>query len=183
MQAGQADKTLAKVREMVQACIQCGTCTGSCPNTFAMEHVPRKLWRMVLAEQVDEVLNSETFILCSSCYYCTLRCPRGLPLTHAMAGLAQLSAKHHPDRFKTSHAFYHAFLASVKAHGRVNETELMSAYFMKMKNPFLPLGFAGLGLKLLSKKKISMSGLAGTSAGSQKLAYLFNKVDEMEQQI
>ncbi len=179
----EADKTLDKVREMVQACIQCGTCSGSCPNAFAMEHVPRKLWRMVLAGQTEEVLSSKTFVLCSSCYYCTLRCPRGLPLTQAMSALAQLSAKCHPDRFKQSHAFYHAFLTSVKAHGRVNETELMSAYFMKMKNPLLPLGFAGLGLKLLSKKKISMAGLAGASAGSQKLAYLFNKVDEMEQQI
>ena len=38
---------LATVQEMVRACIQCGTCTASCPNEFAMDHTPRKLWRMV----------------------------------------------------------------------------------------------------------------------------------------
>ena len=38
---------LAAVGDMVKACIQCGTCTASCPNAFAMDLTPRQLWRMV----------------------------------------------------------------------------------------------------------------------------------------
>ena len=45
---GKGGEGLAAVREMVQACIQCGTCTGSCPNEFAMDVTPRRLWRLVL---------------------------------------------------------------------------------------------------------------------------------------
>jgi len=33
--------SLATIRNMVSACIQCGTCTGSCPNAFAMDLTPR----------------------------------------------------------------------------------------------------------------------------------------------
>jgi len=35
-----AKNILNRVKEMVQACIQCGTCTASCPNAFAMDHPP-----------------------------------------------------------------------------------------------------------------------------------------------
>jgi len=171
--------TLGRVKEMVNACIQCGTCSASCPNSFAMEHVPRKLWRLVLDGQTAAVLHSRTYTLCSSCYYCTLRCPRGLPLTKAMSCLTQLAGRENPGLFKQSHAFYEAFLHSVKTHGRVNETEFMSLYFWEMKNPALPFKYATLGMKLLSKGKISMPFL-GDKKGRNKLKYLFDKTREME---
>jgi len=49
---------LAPVKEMVRACIQCGTCTGSCPNAFAMDYTPRHLWRMVLMGLKEEIFIS-----------------------------------------------------------------------------------------------------------------------------
>ena len=85
-----ADPMVA-IREKLRACMQCGTCTGSCANAFAMDYTPRQLWRMVQLGLTDELFNSKTFSLCSSCYYCTLRCPRGLPLTEAIHGLKQLA--------------------------------------------------------------------------------------------
>ena len=86
----QSAYVLAPVQEMVRACIQCGTCSGSCPNEFAMDYTPRQLWRMVLMDQTEKIFQSKTFVLCSACYYCTLRCPRGLPLTEAMEALKQI---------------------------------------------------------------------------------------------
>ena len=82
---------LGRVREMVSACMQCGSCTGSCPNEFAMDYTPRRIWRMVLMGEVDDIFKSKTFTLCSNCYMCTLRCPRGLPLTDAMSALKQIA--------------------------------------------------------------------------------------------
>ena len=76
---------LARLRGMLQACIQCGTCTGSCPNAFAMDPTPRRMWRMLLMGREDDIFDSKTFYLCSACYSCTLRCPRGLELTAAMS--------------------------------------------------------------------------------------------------
>lgn len=170
--------TLSQVQEMVQACIQCGTCTASCPNAFAMDHTPRMLWRMVLTDKADAVFKSKTFILCSSCYYCTLRCPRGLPLTRAMGLLTRMARIQNPGPFKQSHRFYREFLDSVRRHGRVNEAEFMSLFFWSMKNPVLPFQYASLGMKLLQKRKISVfRSWKKDQFGMEKI---FNKVRELE---
>ena len=146
---------LASVQEMIRACIQCGTCTGSCPNAFAMDHTPRQLWRLVTLGQVEAVFESRTFILCSACYFCTLRCPRGLPLTEAMHALKQMAARKDLKHYRSSTAFYRNFVESVRRHGRVNEFEFMAFYFAEMKNPLLPLRYTPLGWRLLAKGKIS----------------------------
>jgi len=173
------EDALNRVREMMSACIQCGTCSSSCPNVFAMEHVPRKLWRLLLDGRKTAVLNSKTYILCSSCYYCTLRCPRGLPLTTAMSHLTQIAGKENPGLFKESHAFYDAFLSSVETHGRVNETQFMALYFWEMKSPVLPLKYAALGMKLVSKGRITRPFLS-LKKRSKKLKKLFDTTREME---
>ena len=179
-----AANTLASVKEMIQACIQCGTCTGSCPNAFAMDHTPRQLWQMVMSGETRGVLTSETFILCSSCYYCTLRCPRGLPLTDAMAALTRLAKIEHPGAFKKSRVFYRQFLESVRRHGRVNESELMALFFLEMKNPVLPFQYAGMGIQFLRRKKISLpfSGKKGSGDRTDGLEKIFEKVHELENQ-
>ncbi|MBT7262103.1 MAG: heterodisulfide reductase, partial [Desulfobacula sp.] len=94
------------VQKMVQSCIQCGTCSSSCLAVPAMEHTPRHIWRLVQLGYKEEVLNSKTFIYCASCYYCTLRCPRGLPLTQAMAKLKEIAVKTNLKKHKSSMNFY-----------------------------------------------------------------------------
>ena len=78
-------KALNKVKQMVAPCIQCGTCSASCPNVAFMDFTPRQMWRMVLSDQLEDLFASKSFTMCSACYWCTLRCPRGLELTKAMA--------------------------------------------------------------------------------------------------
>ena len=169
--------TFAPVKDMVRACIQCGTCTGSCPNAFAMDMTPRMLWRMVLLGQKEEIFQSRTFTLCSACYYCTLRCPRGLPLTEAMSKLKQIAAKEDIKIHKKSIRFYKSFLDSVRRHGRVHEMEFMTLYFLSMKNPFMPLKFTPLGMKLMAKRKLSIEI---PSKESNPLESIFRRVEEME---
>jgi len=176
-QAADAPDVLAPIREMVQACIQCGTCSGSCPNEFAMDLTPRKMWRLVLMGQTGEIFQSKTFSLCSACYFCTLRCPRGLPLTEAMAALKQIAARHKLSAYRRSSFFYETFMESVRRHGRVREMEFMTLYFMALKNPFIPLQFAPLGIRLMSRGKV---GLQLPSKGKAPLAALFAKVRELE---
>ncbi len=173
----EASDILAPVRKMVQACIQCGTCTGSCPNAFAMDYTPRHLWRMVMMGLTDEIFNSLTFYLCSACYSCTLRCPRGLPLTEAMETLKQIAVKENRLVNKPSQLFYRNFMESVRRHGRVRETEFMTLYFMDMKHPFLPFRYMPLGLKLLRKGKLSFQ----LPSGGNTLDALFRKAVEAEE--
>ena len=169
--------TLAPIRNMVNSCIQCGTCTGSCPNSFAMDLTPRQLWYNVLMEEKETVFHSKTFSLCSVCYYCTLRCPRGLPLTEAMSALKQIAAKENLAPYKKSVRFYKSFMESVRRHGRVREMEFMTLYFLSMKSPFIPLKFASLGMKLIGKGKVS---LEIPSKGTGALDTIFRKVQELE---
>lgn len=168
---------LAPIQDMVRACIQCGTCTGSCPNAFAMDHTPRQLWRMVLMGKMHEIFQSKTFALCSSCYYCTLRCPRGLSLTEAMAALKRIAARQGLSNYKQSTLFYKSFMESVRRHGRVREMEFMTLYFAAMKNPILPLLFTALGIKLMRKGKVSVQV---PSKGCSALNTVFKKVEELE---
>jgi heterodisulfide reductase subunit C len=168
---------LAKVRAMVRACIQCGTCSGSCPNEFAMDMTPRRLWRLVLMGREDLIFQSRTFTLCSACYYCTLRCPRGLPLTEAMSALKQMASRQGLRAYRHSALFYQSFMESVRRHGRVREMEFMTLYFAKLRHPLVPLRFATLGLKLMRKGKVPVQL---PFRGKGKLEAIYKKAQEME---
>jgi heterodisulfide reductase subunit C len=172
-----ASEPLARIQEMIRPCIQCGTCTGSCPNVFAMDYTPRQLWRLVLLGQKDEIFHSKTFSLCSDCYTCTLRCPRGLPLTEAMDALKQIAAKESLVEYRDSIFFYKNFIRSVRRHGRVREMEFMTNYFATLKSPLAPLRFASLGIKLLVRGKVSINLFPKARFPLEKI---FQKVNELE---
>jgi heterodisulfide reductase subunit C len=142
-----------------------------------MDLTPRQLWWNLLLGEKDTIFHSKTFFLCSACYYCTLRCPRGLPLTEIMGALKQIAVRENLDPYKQSTRFYKSFMESVRRHGRVREMEFMTLYFISMKNPFKPLQFAPLGMKLMSKGKVAVEI---PSKGSGALAAIFHKVEELE---
>ena len=171
-------ESMDEIREMISTCIQCGTCTGSCPNAFAMDLTPRRLWYHVLMGEKDIIFNSKTFSLCSACYYCMLRCPRGLPLTETMSALKRLAAKEELPLYKKSIRFYKSFMQSVRRHGRVKEMAFMTRYFLSMKNPLTPFSFAWLGMRLMGKGKVSFEFFA---KGRSELEVIFRKAEAMEE--
>lgn len=168
---------LNKIRDMVSACIQCGTCSASCPNAMQMDLTPRKMWRLVIMGRLSDVMASRTFILCSDCYTCTLRCPRGLPLTAAMEALKGLAFARQEARHRSSRLFYETFMETVRHRGRLREMAFMTRYFTAMKSPLAPFRFAPLGLKLMGKGKVEMG--FGRSA-EKSLDALFEKVAALE---
>lgn len=167
---------LAELKQTVGACMQCGTCTASCPNWHAMDVTPRTMWRMIQFGMVDRILESKTFWMCSSCYMCTLRCPRGLKLTQAMGALKRMARLSGGAEARKNGAFYEAFMSDVEAHGRVQETSMMNRYFLKRMDPATVLSFMPLGMRMLSKGKVHMPsrGQGGV------LKPLFAKAREME---
>lgn len=170
-------RALDRVKQMVTPCIQCGTCSASCPNAQFMDLTPRQMWRMVLSDELEDLFASRSFTMCSSCYWCTLRCPRGLELTRAMAELKQIGARLKLDTSKHSDLFYRLFLDNIRQYGRVREMELMGRYFLGIKNPATPITYAPLGLALLRRGKIKPE-LPGRGPG--KLAALFEAVGKGE---
>lgn len=172
---------LEDIRDTVRACMQCGTCTASCPNSHAMDISPRQMWRMLLMSDVDpsmtdEVLASRTFWMCSACYNCTLRCPRGLELTRAVYGLKRLARALGAPRADRRGAFYDSFTRNVRRYGRIQEMALMMRYFWARRDPTLPLKFTPMGLKMLAKGKLHTP----SSEQRGRLDALFEKVAHIE---
>ncbi|NLS77535.1 MAG: (Fe-S)-binding protein [Chloroflexi bacterium] len=69
---------LAEVREKLQTCIQCGSCSASCPAVGLMDVTPRHLWQLIRWGLEDEAVATKAFWVCTQCYACTVRCPRGI---------------------------------------------------------------------------------------------------------
>lgn len=168
---------LKEVRAMLAACMQCGTCSASCPNAESMDMTPRRMWRMVLLEKTEAIFESNTFWMCSNCYSCTLRCPRGLSLTGAMNALKRIAgASGHPALARRG-GFYREFMSNIRQRGRVRETELMTRWLLGA-GPRKALGFAPLGLKLMRKGKVHAAFGAGPFDGV--LGPLFEQVARMQ---
>lgn len=73
--------------ETLYTCIQCGSCTASCPTANRMTLSPQRMSRLIRLGLKDEVLESKDFWLCTSCNACTTHCPRGISMLEAMIGL------------------------------------------------------------------------------------------------
>ena len=117
--------------EWVKMCMQCGVCAGSCPFGPDWEHSPQKIFMMIRAGKREEVLASDSMWMCTSCYNCVVRCPRELPITQIMHGLATyaerlgLAPKMNPTR-----KFSLQFWDNCTHTGRVNELKLvLHVYF------------------------------------------------------
>lgn len=118
--------------EWVKVCMQCGVCSGSCPLGPHWDHPPQEIFMMIRAGKRDEVLQSSSMWMCTSCYNCIARCPRELPITHIMHGLAHYAKRIGvaPKEQPTA-KFAQLFWDNLTKTGRVNELKLgVSLYFM-----------------------------------------------------
>ena len=68
----------------ILACMQCGTCSGSCPLGQSMEYPPRRMILQARRRDMEGVLSSPSVWMCVGCYTCTLRCPREIDLTDTL---------------------------------------------------------------------------------------------------
>ncbi len=83
--AGQLFNTEAG--EKLLNCIQCGTCSGSCPTVKAWAITPRQVVRLLQLGKKEEILRPEVIYFCSQCYACKVRCPMGIRLTDVLIEL------------------------------------------------------------------------------------------------
>jgi len=66
--------------ETLSLCFQCGTCTGSCPSGRLTSYRTRKLIRKAQLGLEEDVLESPDLWMCTTCYACVERCPRGVEI-------------------------------------------------------------------------------------------------------
>ncbi|ROR34547.1 4Fe-4S dicluster domain-containing protein [Inmirania thermothiophila] len=137
----------------VRMCMQCGVCAGSCPLGPYWEHPPQEIFMMIRANKREEVLASSSMWMCTSCYNCIVRCPRGLPITHIMHGLAHYAARLGlAPKTQPTRRFAEMFWDNLMKKGRVNELKLgLGLYFMN--------GFAEGVKTALAKRPIGQAML------------------------
>ncbi len=176
--------------EWVSMCMQCGVCAGSCPLGPHWEHSPQKIFRMIMAGKRDEVLTSDSVWMCTSCYSCIVRCPRKLPITHIMHGLAHyahrlnLAPKGQPTR-----ELARLFWNNLAKTGRVNELKFSLAIYFKdgfMQGVKNLLSMQGIALGLVKAKRLNPMEIIGGHkckdvGGIQKMLAKAREIEDRRQ--
>jgi len=151
--------------DWVKMCMQCGVCSGSCPLGAHWEHSPQKLFMMIRAGKREEVLSSDSMWMCTSCYNCVVRCPREVPITHIMHGLASYAQRLGlvPKGQQTAKFAKHFWDNLVKK-GRVNELKLgLNLYFMNgfSEGVKTSLKMKDIGLGMFKTKRMNPMEIFG----------------------
>jgi len=176
----------------VKMCMQCGVCAGSCPLGNAWEHTPQKIFMMIRAGKRAEVLQSDSMWMCTSCYNCIVRCPRKLPITHIMHGLAHyahrigMAPKGQPTR-DIAKLFWNNLVKT----GRVNELKFSLAMYFKdgfvrgFKNAW---AMQSVGLGLMKAKRLNPMEIIGghkckDQSGIRKMIAKAREIEERKKKI
>jgi heterodisulfide reductase subunit C len=85
--------------EKIDLCFQCGACSSSCPLAQEMDLLPSKVIRYAQLG-IEEVLDSKTIWVCSTCFNCEVRCPRGIDIANVMEALRQMVLRKKYDRVR-----------------------------------------------------------------------------------
>lgn len=145
------DKVVAEGGEgaAIAACMQCGTCSGGCTNIDRMDMSPRTLVLMVQRGEWEKVLQSNSLWLCTSCYICTSRCPRGVRPSDVIEAVKAIAIRQGIQN--DSVRFNQIFVELIEKRGILFEPELMQKY----GGMSAMLEQARLGIKLALRGKMS----------------------------
>jgi heterodisulfide reductase subunit C len=85
-------KVFASHNRSLLKCIQCGTCTGSCPSGRRTQLRVRKIIERAIIGFSD-VLESDDLWLCTTCYTCFDRCPKDAQPTSIIKELRNIAVQ------------------------------------------------------------------------------------------
>ncbi|MEJ2338362.1 MAG: hypothetical protein P8Y15_05665 [Gemmatimonadales bacterium] len=142
--------------EKIQECMHCGLCSASCPLFEA------------------DVLGSFTNWLCTSCYQCTVDCPRQIPVTEIMYALKRRAIE---EGVYTEHLpipiLAREFQRMVADRGRLSESWLVVKLLLKT-GVHRMFGMVGLGRDLVRTGRFSLR--KETIRGRRDLARMLEAV-------
>ncbi|MFX1236374.1 MAG: CoB--CoM heterodisulfide reductase subunit C [Promethearchaeota archaeon] len=117
-----ADKFVEAGLEKIRACINCGTCSGSCPSGRRTAYRTRSAIRRALMGD-ESVLEDIDIWFCSTCYTCAERCPRNIPVTDMIIKLRNIAVEEANilDSHQGLSEMFYACGHGVPAHGDNNK--------------------------------------------------------------
>jgi len=136
----------------VLTCIQCGTCSASCPTAHLMNPSIRMLVKLCLEGKKEEALHNDTLWLCTSCLLCTVRCPRSIRPKAVVSALKDIAER---EGIKSKDASYEElFLRQIRDFGRIAELPLTGEFLLVF--PQGAVQSMQMGLELLPRGKIGL---------------------------
>jgi heterodisulfide reductase subunit C len=111
---------------------------------------------MVNAGLRNEVLTANTPWMCVSCYLCTSRCPKKIPITEIMYTLRRLAVAEGCAEHSSGPALARAFTDFVDRYGRSFELGLASRFYLTQK-PSSLLRMGPLGMSLFKRGRVSLT--------------------------
>lgn len=136
-------------------CIQCGTCSASCPTASLMDPSIRGLIKLCLEGKREQALHNETLWLCTSCLLCTVRCPRGIRPKAVVSALKEIAERGEAAKSLPADAAYERlFLKQIGDYGRIAELSLTGEFLLAY-----PQGMVQsmqVGLELFPRGKIGL---------------------------
>jgi len=164
--------------ERIKRCIQCGTCTGSCPVSYAMDISPRQLIALFRAGEMEAIMKSRTIWICASCYACTTRCPSGIKITDIMYALKRTAMeKHQKSNAPQVQVLANLFVDNLRSFGRLHEGTLIRKYYTRINITKL-LGFVPLVIKMHRTRRLAL--FPKRISAYQSLSRIVKKAQEIE---
>jgi len=140
------------------SCLQCGTCSGTCPVSIYMDLPPRRIIALVREGFREDALTCQTIWLCCSCYACAVHCPRQIRITDVMYSLKReaIREKLYPRRFPIS-VLAQEFAGLIHKRGRSSEFWLVFRTALR-SNPLQLFSMIGTGWRLYRAGRLPLRG-------------------------
>lgn len=114
-----SDKDVSLINELgkeggdIKKCIQCGACMSICPVAISGFEFPNKrLFKLIILEMGQEVLEHKSPWICVSCHRCIDVCPRDVNPHSIYFALRRLQSRH----FRNPKVF-EDFVRRIHSHG------------------------------------------------------------------
>ncbi len=161
----------------LDACIQCGTCGGSCPSAAAMDRTPRALFALIRGGFREDVQASTTPWVCVSCYLCAVRCPQQIHIPDVMYALRGIAARSGATPDAKAAAFSRTFVDNIHRYGRSYEVGLVARHYLRHFPLRLP-GMAPTGLGMVASGRMAL--LPHRIRGVKGLRAILARAGELE---
>ncbi|MCL5072493.1 MAG: 4Fe-4S dicluster domain-containing protein [Actinobacteria bacterium] len=147
------DEILNFIEPDIYYCYQCGRCTAGCPLSNVYKYQPNQIIRLIAANKIESIFNSNSIYLCLSCEICSSRCPQEIDIAAIMNYLRIKSWERRSFKEKAILNFYKAFLKIIGIFGRSYEPALIMNLNLLSGKFFNDMDLA---LNILRKKKIKL---------------------------
>ncbi len=138
----------------VELCLECGKCSGGCPNGHLFDFTPRKIVRLVKLGDRQTLMTMDALWMCLSCQACFDRCPSGIDIPAVLDYLREKGCNSGAKESRPLVRLFHELiLSSIRERGRVAETGVALKYNLKAGQY---LKDTRLGLRMLVKGKLSL---------------------------